>query len=145
MKLRKSRLSAEEILSRYTEGVQIQLIALEAGISRVAVHNVLTASDRYDARRGTVRVTCAFCGETFELFRFKVKDVNYCSRQCFHAHRSVCGEYSRIGSTMTKVGGKESVHYINGDQTDKRPENVRVFDSHNEHMRFHHEERGKRL
>lgn len=91
----------------------------------------------------------------------------YCSNVCFHASRSLSGSYSNRGGTsyeqmVQELSGKTStswrresrkvladsgitltdgqvVHHINGKRWDNRPENLRVFGSQSEHMRFHHQ------
>lgn len=141
---------------------RVDAIASDAGVTRQTIHNILKANGALTYKRKSIKLECAFCGETFTKPYAYVKDVNYCSQQCFHAHRSIAGMYSERGSKLTALVDRtkirklsrqarkvveesgielnhgQVVHHINGDKSDNRVENLRVFDSHNEHMRFHH-------
>lgn len=163
MKLRKSKLSAERIIDMYThQNMTMQHIADRAGVTRQAIKLVL---DRHSVeyRGGAQERVCLFCGEKFQATRCRIKrgGGGYCSPQCFHADRSIAGEYSIIGGAVTRLEkslgitdrqlGRRArntitglkpgqvVHHIDGDRTNNDPANLMVFDSHAEHMMFHHQ------
>ena len=167
MELRKSKLSIEEIVSRYENGVKIKDVQRDAGISRVAVYDILKSAGVLRDRREVLVLTCLFCGEIFERPRSHVKGEmgGYCSVPCFHADRSLGGEYSKVGGALTRtelypselssrqLGRKsretlaaagivlkrgEVVHHKNGDRRDWSKGNLEVFKNQSEHMKFHH-------
>lgn len=162
MKLRKSKLTVEKIIDMYTtQNMTMQLIADKAGITRQAVKLIL---DRHNIeyRGGTQPRTCLFCKEVFQATRCRLKrgGGDYCSPQCFHADRSIAGEYSITGGGMARLykslgvtdrqlgrraraqtpGLKpgQVVHHIDGNRSNNDPGNLMIFDNHSEHMQFHH-------
>lgn len=162
MKLRKCKLTSKEIVSLYNGMTRVNDIAELAGISRQGVFNILKDAGVTTYKRKSVEVVCQFCKERFTKYHTNVSESNYCSSQCFHASHSVAGMYSNRGSGFTPLSDKAAhrklsgiarktvmesgiilepgqvVHHINGDRNDNRIENLRVFNSHSEHMRFHH-------
>lgn len=54
------------------------------------------------------------------------------SRKYVYEHVIVCEK--KLGRFLT---GKERVHHINGIKNDNREENLMVFGSHGDHLRFH--------
>lgn len=162
MKLRKCKLTSEEIAALYTGMTRVNDIAELAGISRQGVFNILKDFGVTTYKRKSVEVVCQFCKERFTKYHTNVSEINYCSSQCFHASHSIAGMYSKRGSSfeslsegsihrkLSKIARKtvtesgiilepgQVVHHINGDRNDNRIENLQVFNSHSEHMKFHH-------
>jgi hypothetical protein len=98
---------------------------------------------------------------------------NYCSQACFHASHSISGEYSINGGAVTRLYqslreqapssdrlmGRQArkaieesgiqlrrgqvVHHIDGNRSNNSLDNLMVFDSQSEHMRYHHSLRPK--
>lgn len=167
--MRKSKLTDAEIAGMFST-TRINDIAVLAGISRQAVRDSLIRSGVYNPRHGSVEKVCPFCRERFTAWRNVVRrgGGNYCSVQCFHADRSIGGEYSAIGGAMTRLtseiyGVQEAttrnlsrearravkqagivlkpgqvVHHIDGDRSNNKLENLMIFDSHTAHMQYHH-------
>jgi hypothetical protein len=162
--MRTSKLPDAEIVALYNSGAKLNDIVAQAGICRQAVRNCLIRNNNYNPTRGTVERTCKFCGERFKSFQVRIKQGggNFCSVTCFHASRSLSGEYSKNGGAMTRVmesvksekevtsrqhgrhAMKAIVDHINGDRSDNRAENLRVFRSQSEHMQFHHKQKNER-
>lgn len=162
MKLRKSKLPVDAIIDLYVNrNMTMQHIADKAGITRQAVKLILDRNG-VEYRGGKQDRICMFCNETFQATRNRIKKGggDYCSVQCFHASRSLSGEYSPNGGYMARmqqaVGASDRtmgrrarkqieglqpgqvVHHIDGNRTNNDPSNLMVFNSHAEHMAHHH-------
>ncbi len=172
MKLRKSKLTGQEIVDMYRNNASIKSIQEVAGISRPAVYNILNAAGIELGRREVLVLVCRFCGEKYDKPRSRVSGEHggYCSIQCFHADRSLSGEYSKNGGRITRLtetvgeitecsfgrrarkaietsGVKlkpgQVIHHIDGNRSNNSLVNLRIFNSHSEHMQFHHSLRNK--
>jgi hypothetical protein len=169
-------ISEREIVSRYVAGEKIKTLQLAAGVSRVAVYDVLKRNGIEVSRRLVLTLKCRFCGEKYEKPRSHVKGDNggYCSIQCFHADRSIAGEYSKTGGCMARVNeslrdiepatdrklGKlcvdtlaaagiflkvgEVIHHKDFDRRNFAVDNLQVFKNQSEHMKFHHSLRNRK-
>lgn len=142
MNLSKSKLSLEEIVRLYKAKERMKEIANLSGLSRHTVLNWLKAAGVVEKDRKIVVTTCPFCGERFRQ-KWSRQRV-HCSHQCHGAMTGAAGRYNERLSALTSMhrrveGGVK--HYINGDQWDDRPENVRLFDSHEEHIAWHWQNR----
>lgn len=166
MELRKCKLSVEEVVGFYNSGIKIKDIQESSGISRVAIYDILKREGIFKNRREILVMACLFCEELFERPRSQMNgEGGYCSVACFHADRSLVGEYSKIGGALSRVdlypsglsdrqlGRKarkalsesgiilksgEVVHHKNGDRRDWSKGNLEVFKNQSEHMKFHH-------
>lgn len=173
----RSKLSDTAIIKLYSDGERINTISAEAGISRQAVRDCLIRNNVYDPLHGSLEKKCLFCGETFRVFRGRVKNNggNFCSIICFHASRSLSGEYSRIGGAVTRVNkiignvqevsprqqGRQArkaiidsgiqlnkgevIHHKDGNKSNNSLDNLQVFESQSAHMQFHHSLRGNKV
>jgi len=102
-------------------------------------------------------VQCPQCNVEFETTRkrFRNTALRYCSPNCYHTHRASCSSYnpSRTGQRQAKaimeahlgrsLHGKETIHHLDGDCKNNNIDNLILFASHAEHMRYHHQIRIK--
>jgi hypothetical protein len=157
----------------YDDGASIKSIQEAAGISRPAVYNVLKSAGVETYRREVLTLVCRFCEEAYDKPRSHVKGDNggYCSPACFHADRSLSGEYSKVGGKLTRLYDSvnkavdrqlgrlavkaikasgivlkpgEVVHHKDGNRNNFVLDNLQIFPSQSAHMMFHHQQRGKR-
>jgi len=170
----RSKLTDEEIISLYKNGVSIKDISQLTQITRPAIYNTLKRNKIEVDRRKVLQLNCLFCNEEFTRQRSLNKNEHsgYCSIQCFHAHRSTSGIYSKRGSELVSLHEKNSkikhrelgrislkvikeagiiletgqvIHHIDGNRNNNNLENLQIFNSHSEHMNFHHKKRNNKL
>ena len=166
MRLRKSRMGVEEIKLLYWMGVKMTHIESMAGVSRQAVYGMLKVIGVMKDRREVLTLRCLFCGEVFDRPRSHVKSEGsgYCCSSCYHADRSMYGEYGEYGGALSRsddvpvvsdrqlgriavrvlsetgivLEPGEVVHHRNGDRRDFGISNLKVFRNQSEHMKYHH-------
>jgi hypothetical protein len=162
-------LAQGDIVKLYQQGTPIkELQALSGGVSRTAIYNVLAEEPK--RRREVLSLQCKFCHERYEKPRSHIRGTNggYCSVQCFHASRSICGAFSPLGDSVARINVEletanrvtdrqlgrravaalqaagvrlkqgEVVHHRDGDRRNFDINNLQVFKSQAEHMQFHH-------
>lgn len=106
---------------------------------------------------------CKVCGAVFWVPSSHLARI-YCSQKCFRKDRKrkpftisngyvflrMNGQYiNRAKMVMEQQLGRslkpgEVVHHVNGDKQDDRPENLQLFANRSEHVRFHHQDRGRK-
>lgn len=172
MKLRKCTMTQDQITTLYNSGTKAAIIAQIAGISRVAVYNIIKQSGVVTGRRAVLDLKCKFCGETYSRPRSHgtdKKNAGYCSIQCFHADRSLYGKYSARGVDLYKpeyeqlrrsctrkareiiqltginLTPNQVIHHKDGNYMNNDISNLQIFNSHSEHMKHHHALRRKKL
>lgn len=168
--MKRALLTDDEVCSKYKHGEKIKSLQHEAGISRTAIYDILKRGGVDKTRREVLVLTCKFCDEVYNKPKSHIKGKNagYCSVQCFHADRSISGEYSKSGGCISRVNQSlrdvapctdrvlgrlaakallsagivlntgEVVHHIDGDRRNFNIDNLRVFKNQSEHMKFHH-------
>lgn len=109
-----------------------------------------------DTSTGTRFLTqCPYCDKPFESFRkhFRSVALRYCSQSCYQAHRASISEYRphRQGQRLARslmakqvareLTSKEVVHHIDGNCDNNDIDNLILFASHSEHLRYHHQTR----
>ena len=139
----------KELVRKFVEELTpMAVLATEYGISRQAVHKIIrkTGVDIVAAARPTV--ACAVCNKSFTAARNRVRAVNTltCSRECYHTFlrrnnykesRSSSRLARKIVSQYHDLRPGEVVHHIDGDQFNNRLENLMVFASAADHVRYH--------
>jgi len=103
------------------------------------------------------KVHCPVCDIEFETTRARYRNtaLHYCSTDCYQAHRLSCSSYtpSRTGQRHAKavleahlgreLQGKECIHHLDGNCLNNSIDNLILFASHAEHIRYHHQIRIK--
>lgn len=118
-------------------------IAKEIGLSRMGLYN-LRKRKSWPKKRGR-----SDKGRPRKSPEEKREAFNRYQREYYHAHKPGYKNV-RIGNTVIsehryvmqeflgrELRSREVVHHINGDIMDNRLENLKLFKSQSEHMRFH--------
>lgn len=175
--MRDSKISDDEVIERYLSGERLKGLVTATGVTRTAIYDLFKRRAIEPYKRRILALKCKFCSEEFARPRSHVKGEHsgYCSIQCFHADRSIAGEYSKIGGVISRVKdsldyaeevnrrkfGKlahkavvdagivlktgEVVHHKDGKRQNFTPDNLQVFKNQSEHMKYHHSLRKKNI
>jgi hypothetical protein len=148
--MRTPRVNSEELVSLYQSNVDIKDICLKYNLSRVSVYAYLKRAG-VDTNRKNKRIIqiCKFCEESYSILPSRVKQQGpcggYCSHQCYAADNGEYGEYGKFGGRLTAINTQTgvynpiSIHFIDGNQDNVTPDNMRAFESHWEHIQYHRE------
>ena len=121
--------------------------------TRQRIWQLLVQYGLYDDQR-VVRV-CVKCKESFRVVRSRARNTpaKYCGEKCYHEHRQEVGGHSpsRVGRRRGRkiiegwLGFKLPVafvvHHEDGNELHNEPENLFVFPSQSEHLKYHHAKR----
>lgn len=146
-------LTKEELEDLYlTQHLTMQEIGDMFDVTRAAVLKALNRNgiDKSTAERFDIH--CAFCKEPFNTTRKRFKSAvgHYCSSDCYHEHRRSVSNYQpdRQGGRMARdimskhlhreLLSTEVVHHEDGDNTNNHIDNLILFTSQSEHLRYHH-------
>jgi len=118
------------------------------GVSRQAIWNILNAAGADTSKGQRVKRYCAWCGKPVERVKSKArgrKRVFCINSDCYfdwmraggnlfslEITRSIVGRYFELGPDMV-------VHNEDGNRLNNQLRNLRVFGSHEDHMRYHFE------
>jgi len=154
----KDELTKERLEDLYiTKHLTYQEIADIYQITRAYVAKLIKAY-KVDTKRGEVFPTkCDNCNKEYIITRgrYKKQSMHYCGQVCYQAHRAAYSSYKpsrqgqRIARTvMTAHLGRELlasevVHHIDGDTMNNDLNNLILFVSQSEHLRYHHQMRIK--
>ena len=124
-------------------------------VTRAAVMKALDRNGVDKSQGERFDHNCAYCKEVFSTTRKRFKSVtgHYCSAGCYHKHRRKAGRYkpSRQGCRIARkvmvehlgreLNPEEVVHHEDGDNNNNDLDNVILFISQSEHLRYHHQRR----
>jgi predicted Zn-ribbon and HTH transcriptional regulator len=141
----------ETIIHLYQEDVDIKDICEEFKLSRVSIYNILKKVDILPNRKSLTLLTCKKCGTSFirKTSLTKTENGGYCSVKCFASARTINPEAprkSRAGDIARKVLQSvgivllpgQVIHHKDGDRNNCDKDNLQIFNSHSEHMKYHH-------
>lgn len=130
----------------------IQAIADKCGKTRQRVWQLLKEYGLHNKNR--IARKCIGCGVNFEVVRSRVRigGGKYHSEQCYHDHRASLGyDPSRQGQRIGRKVIEDYlgfalpigfiVHHEDGNQSHNEIENLWVFPSQSEHLKYHHAKR----
>ena len=142
----------KQILEQYAANVDISILCTTFNLSRVSIYNVLKKHGIKPARKSESPVTpavCAYC--TIDFMTPTSQPRQYCSCRCFAKARSFNKEtdgsmsrhYGRLAKKELERRGVsllegQVIHHKDGDKSNNFFDNLQVFDSHNDHMKYHH-------
>ena len=139
----------KEIVRKFVEElIPMAALATEYGISRQAIHKIIRKAGIDIVAAAKVKKTCAVCNRTVIVARNRARQVNTltCSRECYYAYLKRNGyrpnnQGSRFARKLVSMYHElkrgEVVHHIDGDQSNNRLENLMVFASQADHLRYH--------
>jgi hypothetical protein len=127
------------------------------GVTRQAVYKTFKHYDIPTVTAERFSVPCDYCNKEFETTRkvWKSSMTHYCSQGCYHAHRSSITPFEgrpnkhgmRIARKVMEIHLKrplkdgEVVHHEDKDNTNNHIDNLILFVSQSEHLRYHHQKR----
>jgi len=130
----------------------LQMIADVLGVSRAGVKKYLNRNGIDTSKRKWV-VVCDHCGVKFEKHRCQIRKNknNYCTQPCYvksmdnpeyYINRQ-CQRNARevVGACGYYLSADEVVVFKDGDCNNSDPNNLMVFASHSDHMRWHRGDR----
>ena len=129
------------------ELLSCQMIADRVGCTRVRIWQLLKAQGvkTEDHKRES---SCVICGKPVLRTRARIRDHRrvYCGNACYWVHvASNNYQVSRQGQRVARqivskiytLGPKDVVHHMDGNQSNNAPNNLAVFASSSDHMRYH--------
>lgn len=128
-------------------------IAKVYGKSRQRIWQLIKLSGISTQTAERFKLHCPQCDREFETTRkrFRTTSLRYCSSECYQAHRLACSSYNptRTGQRHSKavieahlgrpLQGKETIHHLDGNCDNNNVDNLVLFASHAEHIRYHHQ------
>lgn len=130
-------------------------IARRIDRTRARVWQLLKEYNLHDKNRKQVVSICAYCGQQFNIVQSKANKgfKRYCCAEHYHEHRRVVGGHkeNRHGRRIARKKIKDwlgfplppscVVHHEDGDCLNNDLNNIYVFPSHAEHLKYHHAKR----
>ena len=129
-------------------------IAKELGCSRQTVWKNLKKLGIDTSKGQRVKRECAWCGLVVERVKSMVRGRKrvFCNGDCYWNWMDAGGNYSpnrhgqRIGRSVVsqyfRLDDGMVVHHEDGDCLNNAPVNLKVFQDHGDHMRYHFQKRG---
>lgn len=146
-------LTAEDtrnIVDSYQNLVRMKDLATRYNLTRQRIWQVLKAAGVDTAKKGGIDVACAWCDKEFKKPRCQVRQRKrcFCSNDCYYAwlaKRSAGFEPWRHGMRIARSLVSEYfilesgyvVHHEDGNNQNNDLSNLRVFESHGDHLRYH--------
>lgn len=130
------------------EHYSANMIAKRMGFSRAGVVKCLNHNGIDTAKANRVQVQCSQCGTPIKMTKTRARAVGkpYCSTECYHAaiHNASYAPWKqgqRIARSMVEAEiplmPGNVVHHEDGDNHNNNLDNLMVFASQAEHMRYH--------
>lgn len=144
-----NEMERKELVRKFIEElIPMAVLAGEYGISRQAIHKIIKKAGVDIVAAARPLVVCAVCNKSFAAARNRVRNTNTltCSRACYNAFlkRNNYKEHRHSSRLARAIVGQyhtlnidEVVHHIDGDQSNNRLENLMVFASQADHIRYH--------
>lgn len=151
---KRARLTAKQKVD-IIEAYDIQLetmisLAARYGVTRQAIHKILKRAE-VDTTKHKYPVSCTTCGEITFRHKGQIRKRlhHFCSSKCYHAFLEAGNGFPYIESTHGRRIGRaivsqffslqegHIVHHEDRNQFNNEPENLRVFATSGDHLRYH--------
>ena len=145
----KRTIDAKEAIRLWEEEYHsANMIAKAMGFSRMGVIKCLNRNGIDTSKVNRIRVQCSQCGAPIDRTKARARAVDkpYCWTACYYAaiHNEAYRPWRHGKRIARKVVGAvfplapgNVVHHDDGDNHNNRLDNLMVFASHSEHMRYH--------
>lgn len=154
---KQTNLTKDELVDLYlVKHLTMEEIARPFKVTRQCIFKALKRYGIDTTRAERFEATCDHCGKLYSITRsrFNKQRTHYCSDTCYYTHkasilpgRTENRHAKRIARAVMEnhlkrpLVGSECVHHIDGDQLNNHIDNLMLFASHSEHLRFHHQMR----
>ena len=152
--------SKEELEAMYLEQhLTMQEIGSIFNVTRQAVLKALNKHQVDKSKAERFVVPCDYCKKPVECTRkrWRAWHTRYCNQNCYHAHRAAITPFEgrpwRQGMRIARkvmeahlgreLKAGEVVHHEDLDNTNNNIDNLILFVSQSEHLRYHHQKRYK--
>jgi len=140
----------DHIIQSYREFTPMTQIAKQYNVTRQRIWQILKQAGINTSKNGGVKVTCDFCGTTFQKPRCQVRKRLhcFCSVDCYYnwlEKRKSNYEPWRHGmriarKTVSKYFNLKDhhiVHHEDGDNKNNELWNLKIFENQGDHIRYH--------
>ena len=142
-----------------TQGLQINEIARRINRTRGRVWQILKEYGLHDPNRKQIALVCVFCHKPFKAVKSRVNNGGgkYCCEDHYHEHRRLVSAYkpNKHGQRLSRKKIVEYlgipsgfdlpalcvVHHEDGNCLNTDIDNLFVFPSHSDHLKYHHAKR----
>lgn len=156
--MRISRSDRVDVINAYSIDLETMIsIAERYSVTRQCIWKILKAEGV--SRGGMIQVSCCACGAVIKRYRYRVrKRINlFCDFQCYYTFLEAgngTGPYvqNRHGQRIARAKVSELfplldgyvVHHEDRNTLNNILENLKVFATQGDHIRYHHSQRGDR-
>lgn len=142
------------IVHRYTQDLTpMATIAADLSVSRVTVYKIIRAAgiNTSKAEAAHIGTICDHCGKPIDRKRcqYRLRNRHYCNRQCYFDFVRACRGSFIAGSRQSlrlarnvvsryyQLSKGQVVHHVDKNQRNSHVDNLAVFASARDHLRFH--------
>ena len=139
------------IIKAYSEElIPMRTLANKYGVTRQAIYKILKRA-QINTAKGAIAVSCTTCGNPIMRIKSRIRKQlhHFCNSKCYYTFLQAGNGFPYIDSTYHRRIARSItnqhftlqeghvVHHENRNQTDNRLENLRVFTTQGDHIRYH--------